>query len=177
MANKIECSVLRLLELFYEDNGILYWKVSRGKAKAGDKAGRPTTNGYLQTQVDGRRYHNHRILWAMHHGAWPTQDLDHIDRNKLNNSADNLREVTNQQNQRNKAAYSNNKLGIKGVCLRPSGKYEAEIKHNKKLIYLGTHDTALQALQARADGELLYWGHVSPDTAAKLLELTTQGTK
>lgn len=177
MAKRNECPVTRLLELFYEENHELFWGVSRGRtAKVGDKAGCISSKGYLHTRVDGRNYRNHRILWAMRNGAWPTKDLDHIDRNKLNNSAGNLREVTNQQNGQNRSAQSDNKLGIKGVYLRPNGKYRAYIRHDDKLIHLGTHTTALAALQARADGELKYWGHVSQDTAANLLRLTLEST-
>ena len=52
--------VKQLLE--YRD-GVLYWKVSRGKAKVGAKAGYLNQIGYFQTQVNGKLYLNHRLIF------------------------------------------------------------------------------------------------------------------
>lgn len=43
----------------------------------------------------------------------------------------------------------NNKLGVTGVRLHKSGKYEARITKNKKAIYLGLFDTIKEAKEAR----------------------------
>lgn len=37
----------------------------------------------------------------MHHGSWPKYTIDHIDRNKLNNRIENLRDVTQSVNNSN----------------------------------------------------------------------------
>ena len=68
-------------------------------------------------------------------------DVDHIDRNKLNNNLLNLRMVTNQQNQFNK-----NARGF--TWNKQAKKFKAQIVINGKRIYLGLFDTEEKARQA-----------------------------
>ena len=73
--------------------------------------------------------------------------IDHVDRNRLNNSIENLRVVTNQENQWNQ--------DCKGYYFHKArGKYEAQIKVNGKVKYLGMFMTEQEAaaayLQAKA---------------------------
>lgn len=51
-------------------------------------------------------------------------------------------------------------LGIKGVYLRPSGRYESKIKIYGKIIHLGTFNTIEEAAAARKAAELKYYGQV-----------------
>ncbi len=74
--------------------------------------------------------------------------VDHIDGNTLNNSLENLRWVTPQENAFNSKCYSNNLLKVKGVQKRTSGRYRARIRHNGKLITIGTFLTLEEAKQA-----------------------------
>lgn len=81
-------------------------------------------------------------------------DIDHRDRNIFNNKRDNLREATRSQNNMNKKAQVNNKLGIKGVCFNKSkGKYEAYIKMNYEKIHLGSFNTKEEAKETRVRAE------------------------
>ncbi len=65
----------------------------------GQMAGTKTAKGYYRVSLMGRKYMTHQIVYAMHHGfelvASVRKDrglsFDHIDRNKANNSASNLR--------------------------------------------------------------------------------------
>jgi len=67
--------------------------------------------------------------------------VDHIDRNRLNNSVDNLRLANAQQNNWNTDA--------KGYSFhKQHQKYQAQIKVNKKVIHLGYFDTAEEAHEA-----------------------------
>lgn len=43
----------------------------------------------------------HRVVWLLCHGRWPTQ-IDHIDGNPLNNRVENLREVSQSENDANR---------------------------------------------------------------------------
>lgn len=55
--------------------------------------------------VDGRRFteYVHRVVWMIHNGVIPNGlVIDHRDRNKLNNSIDNLRLVTRAVNNTNR---------------------------------------------------------------------------
>ncbi|RZL19918.1 MAG: hypothetical protein EOO89_01875 [Pedobacter sp.] len=75
--------------------------------------------------------------------------VDHIDGNGLNNNVSNLRWATKQENDRNRKLSKHNKLGIKGVSHRKSGKYRARIKVNGVEIYLGTYELLEDAIKAR----------------------------
>lgn len=129
--------VKQLLE--YRD-GVLYWKVSRGKAKVGAKTGYLNQIGYFQTQVNGKLYLNHRLIFLMHHGYLP-QYLDHIDGNTLNNKIENLRAATLTQNQYNRKLNKNNSSGVKGVWWRKDiKKWRVSFKINGKEKSFGSYD-------------------------------------
>lgn len=64
-------------------------------------------------------------------------EIDHINRDKLDNRKDNLRYATVSQNSINKAPSINNTSGIKGVT-KKRGKWQAQINKDGKCVYLGT---------------------------------------
>lgn len=66
--------------------------------------------GYKTVHVMKRTYQVHRIIWLMETGAWPHNQIDHIDGNKTNNRMDNLRDVTPRENSQNKLVHRNGKL-------------------------------------------------------------------
>lgn len=70
-------------------------------------------------------------------------DIDHIDRNGLNNRKNNLRVCSRSDNIKNQS------IKRKGIKRVGSGRYQASITHNYKSIYIGTYDTFEEALEAR----------------------------
>ncbi len=75
-----------------------------------------------------------------------TSEIDHIDRNGLNNQRNNLRPANRSQSNMNKGLQSNNTTGYKGVCFnKKAQKYTARICINKERIHLGYFDTAIEA--------------------------------
>lgn len=110
--------LLRLFE--YDPNaGALRWKsipVNFRRAKVGDEVGTVNARGYRVVGIAGVYYYVHRIIWKMVTGDEPSQFIDHIDRDRLNNRWLNFREATNAENKQNGCIYSNNKTGVKGVC-------------------------------------------------------------
>jgi hypothetical protein len=69
-------------------------------------------------------------------GEWPSAEIDHIDKNKLNNAWNNLRAASRAQNLTNVAARS--ATGFKGVYWdKRRKKWKSHITHNRKTINLG----------------------------------------
>jgi len=112
-------------------------------ARAGDIAGCTTGRGYVEFNVLGRLHRANRLAWLYVHGAWPAGQIDHRDGDKSNNAITNLRDVSNRTNSENRRGPNkNNSTGLLGVRLhKASGKYEARIRVDGKLKYLGLHNT------------------------------------
>lgn len=76
--------------------------------------------------------------------------IDHIDNNRSNNSIDNLRWCSNQENQFNKRTQKNNLLGFKGISYHKRDKlYTARFKYNKILFHIGCYKNVDDAIIAR----------------------------
>lgn len=129
------------------------------KARAGDVAGCDNGQGYIRIYVDGRPYKAHRLAWFYMFGEWP-KEIDHINCDKSDNRAANLRKVTRSQNRMNVRAYRSNKSGYRGVSYyRQTGRWKAQIQKSGKKIAIGYFDTpeqahaAYQEASARLHGE------------------------
>ena len=103
-----------------------------------------STKGYPATNVttaDGKqkRKHLHRLVYEHYHGARePGREVDHEDRNKLNNVPRNLRMVTGSVNCANSPKRRTNTSGYKGVYWnRRAEKWHARITKDYKRILLG----------------------------------------
>jgi hypothetical protein len=82
-------------------------------------------------------------------GEWPEEQIDHINRNPLDNSFLNLRKATMQQNLANRGRNSNNKTGYKGVSFVPNRKkYFATVRTDDGPVFCGLHNTAEDAARA-----------------------------
>lgn len=79
------------------DTGSLKWIAGR---RVGHEAG-TLNRGYLQVNIRGSIYRAHRLAWLLHTGSWPTNVIDHIDRNPSNNRISNLRDVPQAINNQN----------------------------------------------------------------------------
>ena len=88
---------------------------------------------------------------------------DHKNRNTLDNRKNNLRPATNSENMKNRSLFSNNKSGVTGVWfLKDRQKWRAEIKMNKKSVYLGDFINKDDAIEARLQAEADYYGEFAP---------------
>lgn len=88
---------------------------------------------------------------------------DHIDHNELNNRRYNLREASQLDNVRNSKLAKNNTSGFIGVSWHSSlNKWRARIMIDHKEICLGVFNDIEDAVKARLEGELKYFGEFAP---------------
>lgn len=147
MITKPELTQERLRELldYRPETGVFTW---RGKAKVGIPVGRIQTDGYSQIRVDGKLYLAHRLAWLYVHGEWPTSEIDHIDRDRVNNRIANLRDVDRAINATNRRAFGSS--GFKGVTsMKKGSRFFARISRiDGSVSYLGVFDSAEAAHEA-----------------------------
>lgn len=122
-----------------------------------DKTGRilksqPDGKGYLKVKIPTpekkiMNYTVHRLVANAFVPHVPGKELlDHIDRNRTNNHASNLRWCDKYENNRNRSMMSNNTSGIMGVYKHTAtGKWMAFIRNGGKMRYLGLYDTKEEA--------------------------------
>lgn len=122
--------------------GFFTWlsPTNRG-VKTGSRAGTVNGSGYRQIGINGKIYKEHRLAWLYVYGEFPDKDIDHLDRNPLNNSINNLRLAERSENQYNRSKPSGGKNPEKGVRLDPkNGKWRVCGSRNKKPVWLGYYD-------------------------------------
>ena len=160
-----------MLELRYEEvarlftydreTGVLYWRIRdrntiRRNYVAGPSKG--TKDGYRQVSIKGKMYMEHRIIMMLCFGHIPENaEIDHINHVRNDNRLCNLRFVTGSENSKNKSVSSKSTTGVTGVCFsKAHRKYIAQIKVNRKAIYLGMFKTLEAAAAARAEANLKF---------------------
>lgn len=135
----------RLKELLHYDpeTGAFTWRVRRGgPATPGSRAGSVTYKGYLYIGIDNERHMAHRLAWLYMTGAWPGDQIDHRDTNKMNNRFANLRLATNSFNGQNRTrAHTGSATGVLGVGVR-RGRFIARIRVCGKTVHIGCFSTA-----------------------------------
>jgi hypothetical protein len=134
------------------ETGIFRRKTSWGKQKAGDEAGCVSPQGYRYLSFFGRATPAHRLAWLWMYGAWPPADVDHLNRDRLDNRIANLRSATRSENCHNVVARGIS--GLKGVYPASKGaSWNVRIMVKRKQIYLGSYATAEEAAAARKGAE------------------------
>lgn len=145
-------------KLFAVDNGRLVYRAAHFNVgrKVGDEVGNVhKRSGYRVTEIAGYgKFRVHRIIYAMTHGVEIFGELDHRNRNKLDNTPENLREVSRSENMLNTGIFSNNTSGVKGVNYsKRLRKFIAYIKVHGKHIHLGVFSCIEDAKAKRLAAE------------------------
>ena len=132
------------------ETGEMFWKVNRNsQVRKGMKAGSLTKSGYLVLGIDRKVYQLHRVAWLLHTGQSPKGQIDHINHIRTDNRFSNFREVSQEENQKNKSKFSNNTSGHSGVYKNRKGRWIARIYSQGRHVNLGTYDSIQEAIDAR----------------------------
>ena len=111
-----------------------------------DRDGYATSNSHIN---NGKYIKLHRYIMLLENSLIDNLEVDHKDRNKLNNVASNLRMATSQEQKRNqgkKIGFSSQYIGVSWY--KRDDKWRAKIKHNNKNIHIGMFDNEVEAAQA-----------------------------
>ena len=94
---------IREVLAYCPDTGALTWRVDRAThVLAGSLAGTLTGKGYIAIHLGSHFFKAHRLSWYLHHGQDPGDlQVDHINRDRSDNRACNLRLVDARGNRLN----------------------------------------------------------------------------
>lgn len=149
MLDDITADQVRDLLEYDRDTGMFRWRTRRGKIMPGSIAGSPNNYGHFSIKINNRLYKSHRLAWLIVHGEWPSEQIDHINRDPGDNRIANLREATYSENAQNTLIPRSNTSGHKGVSWhKRMGKWMAHIRLNKRKYFLGYFDKAESARDA-----------------------------
>ena len=144
--------------LFDYKDGVFVHKTekARGKIKVGDKVGSLTSDGYYRVMIDYKEYRLHKIIFLWHHGYMP-KNIDHINRNTLDNRIENLRESNSITNAYNRRKPKSNTSGCKNVSWsKKYNQWQIHIRANKKTHCYYAKDFELAELIAIEARNLLH---------------------
>lgn len=144
----------------YTDKGEEFWFDLEDYDKIKDYCWSKNSKGYIIA------YYNIQINIQMHRlvmNCPNNMQIDHIYHNKFDNRKEFLRVATNSQNQMNINIQSNNTSGIIGVYWdKKCEKWSALVIKNKIRIYLGSFINKDDAIKARLEAEVKYFGEFAP---------------
>lgn len=145
--------------------GHLTWKTKKHSRKVviGARAGSiSSTHKHRVIKFAGKLYPEHRLIWLHYYGVWPAGHIDHINHNEQDNSINNLRDVSQQENNINSSKRKDNSTGFTGIWinkLNPKKKYIAEVKLKGKRVHYSSHLTLEEAVIARNLAYVQYGFH------------------
>lgn len=162
--------LLRKLLSYEPETGKLFWRrrtietkgnmdhriLKSWNTRFADKEAFTADNGkgYRCGPIFCELFFAHRIIWCIHYGRTPLNDIDHIDGNRSNNRIVNLREVTRSQNLKNTCIRSDNTSGTIGVSFDKSRqKWKAYIEISGKTKLLGRFADQAVAIEVRKAAE------------------------
>lgn len=142
-------------DIFDYKEGSLIWK-----QKISDKVVVGAVAGFLdggkrRVSVFRSKYLVSRVVWLWYYLKWPTNDIDHIDRDPTNNKVENLRDVTRSVNLLNRSV--RNKRTLEGVTARDGG-FVSSIRTCEGTKYLGFFHSPEEAHKAFSEAHVRVHG-------------------
>ena len=159
--------------------GHLTWRTKKHSRKVivGNRAGSISTkNRHRVLRFMGQLYAEHRVIWLHYYGKWPQGHIDHINHDEQDNRIENLRDVTQAENNMNNSKRKDNSTGYTGVWvnkLNSRKKYMAELNLRGQRLHYSSHYTLEEAIEARKKAEKDFGFHSNHGMEKPLESSTT----
>lgn len=158
MATFIDPIAVRAEFRYLPETGELTRDISIWENKKGVKGAKPkqphlhwsgTGKKYLRLGFGGKLVYAHRIIWVWMTGEQP-EHIDHLDGDGLNNKWENLRSVSQADNNKNCRIHRKTASGISGITYRKdSGRWRVRVGKDNSIVTVGTFRTIEDAMIAR----------------------------
>jgi hypothetical protein len=147
----------RPISMFKSERDMKKWNTRYAGAEAFTSV---NTNGYRRGTILWRSFYLHQIVYLVANGELPEgNQIDHINGDRLDNRAKNLRAVSHSGNCRNQNCAVKSSTGFRGVhYVKRNGTYQARIRLGDKSHTLGGFLTAEDAALGRKELEEKHWG-------------------
>lgn len=151
------------------ETGVFTWLKNEWHPRLkGKQAGTSNGKGYRQIFFRGASMSEHRLAWFYVYGAWPKQQIDHINQNGSDNRIANLREATQVQQRGNQGLSRVNTSGQRGVRRHRLGKkWLAQITINGKYKHLGSFPSKEEAARVYQAAAKAHWGEFAPKASCE----------
>lgn len=116
--------------------------------------------GYAVANIGGKVTKMHRYLLSV---SAPQLVVDHINGNPLDNRRSNLRICSAAENGRNLKRKATNTSGYAGIRVTKNNRYNVRITYNGEERHIGNFINLDDAVKARKQAELKYFGAFAPD--------------
>ena len=121
-----------------------------------DTPGHAALKGYRLVNLLNQKFLAHRAAWLYLYGEWPVGVVDHINGNRGDNRAVNLRDISHKENIENQRKPSKRSTtGALGV-FNVNGKYRVRITIKGKGFHIGMYDDIESAKNAYAEAKRVH---------------------
>lgn len=114
--------------------------------------------GYAVANIKGKVTKLHRYIL----NCKPKEIVDHINRDKLDNTRKNLRICSQKENGKNLGLKINNTSGYPGIRITKNGKFNVRITVDFKEIHIGNFETMEEAIKEKEFANKKYYGEFEP---------------
>ena len=148
-------------DLFELRDDHLYWRVRPANhVDILKPAGTVKPDGARHIHVKGKDYLAHRLIWLYLNGKFPDNTIDHVNGDRLDNRIENLRDVTHQENHKNRQKPCTNTSGHMGVCWNKAReKWHAQINVDGVRKHLGCFNILEDAVAVRQAASIEHGYH------------------
>lgn len=156
---------LKTLLTYDPETGHLHWRANHLRKLIGRRAGyrkRNRTGPSWVVKYRQETYQAHNLIWVLMTGHPPKDEIDHINRDHIDNRWANLRECTRSQNQANTRLYRSNRVQARGVHMTSLGRWRAMISERGKNKHIGYFDTLAEAQSAWQNEAVKVHGELTP---------------